>query len=208
MSRCKRLLALLSGVLALGAVIALPARPASADPQCPQFTMEPTIDCPGDEPPPPAPDGMWTPPPPVDMPMQMQPVANTPTEECFDGLEPFEDIYATDTNDIAYTFILNLSFCLDKRTGLITKFEHFARDVWPEDRRVVVLNGPVLLQNESTPIARGAQAPAGRFRYTLTVQFRPTPDSPVQTYVHRLGVLLQTNPRRGRLLSEFYRDFP
>jgi hypothetical protein len=204
----------LGAVLALSAIVALPANPAwanQANEECPPIPFEPTPECPGQWSPPteePS-DGMWTPPAPVDVPMQMMPVANRPTDWCDFGVRPFQEIFATDTNQLAYTFEVDFDLCTDRVTGLITLFQHRAITPIPVDRRVVLNGEPRLLVNESTPpIAPGTQAPAGRFRYEVSVSFRPTPDSSIQTYVHRLGILVTTNPRQGRVLREFFRELP
>ena len=207
MSRTTRFLALLAGVLALGAVVALPANPASAD-DCPPIPFEPTVECPGEQPPPPEEpsEGMWTPPPPAD-PAMPAPV-NTGRDDCWFDVPTSQDIFATDTGQVAYTFTVEMSFCIERSTGQLTFFQRNAFKPVPVDNRVVVRFDPVLLQSESTPlIPVGGRAVAARFRWEITVQFTPA-NSPTQTYVHRLGSLVRTNPTRQTPLMEFFRTSP
>lgn len=203
MSRTTRFMALLAGALALGAVVALPANPASANPEC-QRQIEPTVECPGEQPPPPEEptSGMWTPPPPPDQPMG--PPVDNGRDDCWFNVPTSQDIFATDTGQVAYTFTVSMSFCIERSTGQLTFFERHAFKPNPVDGRVVVKFGPTLLQSESTPnIRNGERAVAARFRWEITVQFTPA-NSPTQTYVHRLGSLVRTNPTRITPLMEFF----
>lgn len=205
MLRTKRLMAVLAGALALGAVVALPANPASAE-ECPPIPFEPTIECPGEQPPPPEEpsDAMWTTAPTV-MPIAA-PTSSTPIEDCWD-LSPGQDIFATDTGQVAYRFVTDLHFCIERQNGLITEFLHSARTPIPNDERVVVPTLPTLLQDESDQSFSGDRELVAQYRYQITVEFRPE-NAPVQTYVHKLGLRLNTNPLRGLLLPDFRNTSP
>jgi hypothetical protein len=186
-------LAVLAGIaLALLA----PAGPASAE-QC-QREIEPSPDCP---PPPPPPDPgmsmapggsgqvpMPTPPPT----MPADPVGAI----CLNAAEG-SPIFASDSRDSVYTFVVGVRYCVNPNTGLIVSVTPVVpTPIRTTDERVSVFSGP--LEKNLTRVPAGGSVTEAIVIYELDVNFFPfgRTSSVTQSYNHQVGLRITTRPLR------------
>jgi hypothetical protein len=178
-------------LVGIALTLVAPAAPSSARLTCPP-QAEPTEDCPAA---PPAPRPMMQPTEPgapAPSPNPQPTPAPIPSSICNQNLGGAETVIANDTGRTAYKFEVDITFCTDRNSGLITSAVFGTSTPRPQDARVTITQAPD--GNGLQLVSPGAAQSGVEFISTLNVKI--TAGSVTQTYEHRLGLRLLANPTR------------